>query len=428
MTSDDLGNTVDIRGLFYLRKPVSFTNCTRLMIDGGNLTWDGAQSVVIDCTNVTVNGVLQPAGDVIFGNDVRDTIVGPLGLFSMTAGGPVLTHTLSVSGVMEVRNKVSLQSPVQDDRKLATLVVHGPGGKLTLDTRNLPMVSNGNDVTGVDHSELFAEEITVNGLFDAGRLSFAKPVTQLTVGNGGNFTFDPASELGVDYLKCHGVLTSLAPINVTGNSIIRTRALLVGENGTLTLDSRALKNGAYSGVSYLVLETVTVNGTMSAGRLVNHKAPLEHGWNHLAVGPKGRLSFHPNDTFFLGYIEVAGVMESLIPITILPPPSFETNSNHFVVDTSGRVKLGIREAADLANDVRCGRLEVRSGGTIDAGYQKPTPGSQTVSPLSVFTVTTVVVDGTLQGDSLKVVATDVSVGGSITAAGGGFLSNEGPGE
>ena len=70
---------------------------------------------------------------------------------------------------------------------------------------------------------------------------------------------------------------------------------------------------------------------MSAGRLVNHKAPLEHGWNHLAVGPKGRLSFHPNDTFFLGYIEVAGVMESLIPITILPPPSFETNSNHFVV-------------------------------------------------------------------------------------------------
>ena len=429
LTSDAyMGNTVDIRGIFYLRKPVSFTNCTKLVIDGGNLTWDGTQSVVIDCTNVTVNGIMQPFGVVVFGNNVRDTLVGPLGQFSLTAGSPILTHTLSVFGVMEVRNKASLQSPVQDDKKIATLVVHGPKGKLMLDTHNLPMVNNGSDVPDADFSELFAEEITVNGLFDAGRLSFAEPVTRLTVGNGGNFTFDPVSELRVDYLTCHGVMTSLTPLSVTGNSVIQTRTLLVGENGTVTLDSRAQKNGGYLGVSYLVVETMTVNGVMNAGRLVNYKPPLEHGWNHLAVGPKGKLTFHPNDTFYLGYIEVAGVMESLIPITILPPPSFEINSNHFVVDTGGHVKLGIQEATDLANDIRCGRLEVRPGGTIDAGYQKPTPGSQTVSPLSVFTVTTVVVDGTVKGDSLKVVASDVSVGGSVTAAGGGFLSNEGPGE
>ena len=347
----------------------------------------------------------------------------------MTAGGPVLTHTLSVSGVMEVRNKVSLQSPVQDDRKLATLVVHGPGGKLTLDTRNLPMVRNGNDVAGVDHSELFAEEITVNGLFDAGRLSFAEPVTRLTVGNGGNFTFDPASELGVDYLTCHGVLTSLAPLNVTGNSVIRTRALLVGENGTLTLDSRALKNGAYSGVSYLVLETVTVNGAMSAGRAGQPQGAPEARLEPPGGGTQGKAHLPPQRHLLPRLHRSRRCHGISDPHHNPPTPVLRDQQQPF--------RCGHRWACEARHPgggrfgQRCQMWQAGSQTpeqTIDAGYQKPTPGSQTVSPLSVFTVTTVVVDGTLQGDSLKVVAADVSVGGSITAAGGGFLSNEGPGE
>ena len=423
-----MGDTVLIRGMFYLYTPVSFTNCSKLLIDGGNLTWTGHQSVVLDCTNITINGFLQPEGDVIFGRHVRDTSVGPQGRLSFTAGGPVLTRTLAVSGTMEVRNKVSLQSPVQDQRKIVSLVVHGPGGRLRLDTHHLPMINNTLDVLTLNHSELFVQDLTVNGVFDADRLAFPERVTRVTVGNGGNFTFDPASALEVDYVTSHGVMTSLTPLNMSGNSVIRTRALVVGVNGTVRLDSRAQDSGDFSGVSYLVVEVVTVDGTMHAGRLINHHPPLVHGWNHLGVGPRGSLTFYPNDTFYLGYGEVAGVMESLTPVTIRRPPAYEVNENEFVVDSTGRVKLGVREATQMTNDVQVGKLGIRTGGTLDAGYQKPTPGSLTVSPLSLFNVSVLDVNGTLQGDSLHVLSDNVTVRGAITAAGGGFLSNAGPGE
>ncbi|KAK7475580.1 hypothetical protein BaRGS_00033169, partial [Batillaria attramentaria] len=521
-----LGNVTDIRGDLHLAKPVSFQNCARLMIDGGKLTWDGNTSTTIDCTNVTINGFLQPFGDVIFGRDVRDIMVGPQGSFRFRAGGPIFTHTLSVSGVLEVKNKVILQSPVATYKRLVSLVVHGPGGKLMLDTHNEFSMDNGAEVANVDYSELYAQAITVNGLFDAQRLAFAENVSRLTVGNGGNFTFDPTTGISVDYITTHGILTSKSPLNivgntldhvyellvgengtmtldagaangevavgqselsadkitvngrfdarklaftsristltvgnggrftfdpmteisvnsitvhgvltsqlplnVTGNTLIRAREIEVGQHGTMTLDARAQARGGFSGVSYLVVETVTVGGTLNAGRLINHGPPLLHGWNTLSVGANGRFTFLPDDIFYLGYGEVAGFMESLTIITILPPPAYETNSNHFVVDTGGHVKLGVREASHLANNVTCERLEVKAGGTLDAGYQKPPPDATTVSPLSEFLITTLVVGGTLKGDSVKIVSNDVTVGsgGSISAAGGGFASNAGPG-
>ncbi|XP_076456767.1 uncharacterized protein LOC143291062 [Babylonia areolata] len=276
-----LGRTVDIRGEFYLRSPVSFTNCSRLMVDGGRVRWDGNDTVHVDCTNVTVNGLLLPGDSpLLFGSQVRDTTVGPQGSLAFVAGGPVLTDTLSVSGLLEVRNKVSLQSPVQDRKKMTVLVVHGPGGRLLLDSQGLPM-HNDTDLLDVDHSEVFVDVLTVGGLLDAGRLKFGERVTRVTVNNGGNFTWEPVNELEVDYVTAHGVLTSLTPVVVRGNSVIRTRTLLVGENGTVTLDARGLKSGGL------------VRGVVPGGGDVDGERGDEGGQARQPPAPSGARLEHP---------------------------------------------------------------------------------------------------------------------------------------
>lgn len=426
-TDTYMGRTVDIRGYFELQKPVSFQNCERLMIDGGSLIWKGSDSFIVSCMNITINGFFQPTGDIIFGRDIRDIIVGPSGRFQFSADGPIFTHTLSVSGVMEVKNKVILESPVEDDRKITVFVVHSPQGKLLLDTQNQSLKANGSVVPASLASELFADKITVNGLFDASALALPAPISSLTVGNGGNFTFDPTSELIVDVISVNGVFSSQSPLNISGASLIRTRSLTVLQNGTMTLDAAAQKKGQYSGVSYIVVEVVIVDGLFKAGKMINHKPPLVHGWNHMAV--KGQLIFYPNDTFYLGYGEVSGILESVTPITILRPPSFELNGNHFVVDSGGQVKLGIQGASDSANHIEFEHLEVKVNGLLDSGFQKATPSASTVSQISKFLVTTLLVAGTFKSDSVNIIGESVTVfaGGTITTAGGGYKSGAGPG-
>ncbi|KAL8620475.1 hypothetical protein ACOMHN_056867 [Nucella lapillus] len=422
-----LGGRVTIEGVVHLHSPVSFSNCSALTI-GGALTWSGNDSVTLDCSTVTVTGRLTPThSPLVWGRNVRHTVVGAGGRLVFRAGGPLLTHSLTVGGLLEVRNKVTLQSPVQGLSKMTALTIQGPGGKVVLDSGSLPVVGEGAALPAVNHSRIFVDVLTVGGLFQAGRLMFGERVTNVTVASGGNFTLDPANALHVDYLTCHGVLTSLTPLEVRGHSVIRTRALHVGENGTLTLDATAQARGNYSGVSALVAEVVRVEGVLSAGRLTNHLPPLQHGWNHLQVGPKGRLTFRPTDTLYLGYVEVAGLLESPTPLTIRPPPSYDVSANRVVVAAGGTVKLGTSLPSPLSNLIHCGRLHIHPGGTMDVGYQRPTPGGQTVSPASVLTVREVVVGGTLRGDVVRVVADDVSVGGQMTAVGGGHLTNKGPG-
>jgi uncharacterized membrane protein YeiH len=69
-------------------------------------------------------------------------------------------------------------------------------------------------------------------------------------------------------------------------------------------------------------------------------------------------------------------------------------------------------------------------GTLDTGFQKPPPDDDSVSPLSLFTITTLTVSGTLKGDMMQIDVDDVNIAssGSVTASGGGYISDRGLGK
>ena len=500
-----LGRVMEIRGSVQLGQPLSIRRpCDRLVIDaGGSLSWTGDAATILECANVTINGVFKPAcgGSLNLGTGVGIFMVGPSGDVKAKIAGPFITNSFSLAGSLEICNKVIFQSGNSTDGRIEVFIVHSPRGKLRLDTSGLPVILvNGTAVPTTGHSTIKAKYITVDGLLDPKLLDVGPGYEKATVGEFGNFTFTPHGDFRCHNLYVNGLMSVLTPVTMRSfeTATPNVREIEIGPKGTLILDAPSHAGRTWTGVSFIGVHTLKVGGKFLGGHF-SGRLDGTGGWDTMTITQTGSFILDPYsvDDLYLNYADINGTFQTFHQIIIRE----NTRSTVFFVGRTGKVTfdtLAVRSTRSWTNPngsalhldqvhvhgtMMAGLLTVGNqwlnfkvgptgifkyepihiwtivsseiagqvesyipmdhlralvGTTLvilptgkwDMDYQGPpaTPSSGCTN--SSISMGTVEISGKLWAGSLNILATALTVkaGGSMDVSGGGYLSGAGPGQ
>ena len=168
--------------------------------------------------------------------------------------------------------------------------------KISADIWSVGPVGHVNFINTSTYVVLQAHTVTVDGLFNPGRLSTGTGWQLLQVGPAGFFTFITNTSVIVDILDIKGTVRVNGTIKLQKRDFSGKSLITIGEGGKFILDdySPCVNRSKYTGISELLALNVTVNGIFHVGKM-----SLGPGWDNLVIGSKGDVGFIPE-----GYVKI----------------------------------------------------------------------------------------------------------------------------
>ena len=362
-----IGSDIDIRGDVSLGKHVSVVYpCTQFLIETGTLAWPTTTDIItIECEIVTINGVFSP-GTVSFGTGVGHFSVGSSGTFTLTADGPVLVDSATVSGKMYVNNMATFRSNSSGDGRIDTLSISHPTGLLQLNKDSLPAQLNGTALND-NSSTLNVKTLTIDKTFTADNINIGAGIDAIYVNLYGEWTFTPFDVFYVDTIYTNGTITSTLPLELEGIGVHKVREIKIEYGGTITLDSLVQSTKAWTGVSTVGVHEFMLYGKFYAGLLQNYIAGDE-GWDRLDIHVNGSIYFESYGPFLLEYLYTNGRFECYNAINMTSSDSPLT----IHVDNKGYIKFDSLLSSNWVDEsaVNASTLQMDSSSYWSSGNTK----------------------------------------------------------
>ena len=483
---EHLGETIEVRGTLTLGHAVSFKRpCTELLIDNGEITWDtsGRPNITMECERVVINGPFSPGG-VSFGLGIEEFSVGNSGTFTFTANGPIYMNSVSIAGTMYAQNYAEFKSLNGTGSKIDYFIIHSPNGELHLNNDNQPALDSNGTQTNTSCSMLRADNVIIDGVFEADTLEIGDGFETLTINSDGEFTFTPCNDFSIHDIYVNGTMTSTIPLTLKGTNIEKVHDLTIDTNGIVNLDNDVLSSKAWTGTSRLGIHNVEVYGTFHAGRMAN-KINSSGSWDSLSVLQGGTFNFEPDGDFVLDYMTVTGDFRSYAAINILTnrpeedliihvgstgdvrldslissnwynlssitAQTLQTDSSSYfsagdtrfdlhTLDIGGTFKAYPSQdikatsfevqstgSADISRTVNIKGLAMTIAGTLDVSYQHDPEDASLGSNATWILYDDVTVSGTFRAGSIHIESHTLTVSGTMDVSGGGYKSDQGPG-
>ena len=435
---------------------------------------------ILQVHTLTVNGFFNP-GKLSTGDGWQLLSVGPDGYFTFTTNHTVIIDTLIVAGKLQINGSINLQKRDMSGKSLINIA---QGGSFLLD--DFIPCTNRTKYSGT--SEILALNVTINGIFHAGRINIGPGWDNLIIGPKGDFAFIPGSHVKVNRVTIGGKFRTDTKVVMKSKSAVSEEIEIfhINDGGSVELNCspvignvviNASKNATTIQKNYasqIFATDVRIDGTFKARKLY-----MGLGWTRLTIGSKGSLNVHPIGWFSFDVFSVYGTLVSISDLEIegkstvkLPLLHIGTsghlkcteNKTDILVDAmlvegrfetgllaigSGMTKLNVSGVMTfnhikqflINTTIIGGTLETwtpftSSGkfmgqdltvtGTMKVNYQG-TPQQENGLTPSVFVVNRVQFIGSVYFGSLHLTSDDVTVSGLLSADYGGALANKGPG-
>lgn len=484
---EHLGQNIEIRGDVTFGHAVSFKRpCVQLLLDYGTLSWpvSASTTITLECQRVVVNGPFSP-GIIKFGQGIEDFSVGNSGTFTFAAHGPIFMNGVAVAGTMTVQNLAEFKSKNGTNNIIDYFVIHYPNGKVYLDNNNQP----GYDADGVETSAncsiLRVDHLIINGTLSAKNLDIGEGTDELNVDDRGVFTFTPCADFRIHEIYVNGTIASSTPLTLKGTSLEKVHEITIDTHGTIKLDNDVLSTKSWTGTSKIGIHSIQISGTFDAGRLENRIAE-DGAWDSLSIARGGSFNFEPDGDFLIDDMSVDGNFRAYKNINILTKRPEQDLTMHigpngdvrfdslitsgwtelstltaYQLDTytgsyfsAGDTKFDLKRmiiggtlkaypsedisatyfevtgtgSADISRTVNIDGQTMTVKGTLDVSYQHAPEVSTEGSNATYVTYDDLSVSGTFKAGSLHLESKILTVSGSIDVSGGGYLSDQGPGE
>lgn len=174
---------VSSAGIVESTRPLSILS-DQFEILNGEFLWPGTTNSNFEASSASVNGVFQPGQAVSLSGGFHDFVVGEQGDIEMN----ILTEEFKVdhfimNGEMRINKDITFIG--WSDEKINNFTT-GAGSDLILtDTGSGPGVP----------CQLYADSVTIGGVFTGSEIEFVSPMTSLMVTSTGDFTFTSVGEL-----------------------------------------------------------------------------------------------------------------------------------------------------------------------------------------------------------------------------------------
>ena len=488
---EHLGENIEIRGAVTLGHAVSFKRpCEQLLIDLGKLSWlvTASTNITMECKRVVINGVFSP-GAVSFGEGIEEFTVGNNGIFTITAYGPIFMNGISIAGTWNIQNLGELKSKNGTNSIIDYVVIYSPKGKMYMNRGNKPEYDSDGVETNANCSILRADHLIINGVLSANTLDIGEGTEELYIDDHGDFTFRPCDDFKIHEIYTNGSMKSDTPLTLKGTNLERVHDFIIDTHGSVAFDNDVVSAGSktWTGTSHLGAHNIEIAGTFNAGRLENRIAEEADGsWDSLSILKGGKFYFEPENDFAVDYMSLNGIFHAYKNLNILTyrpeqdlvisigstgdvrfdslltngwqelstvtAKSLTTSANSFwsVGDTTFDIKsmiIGGTLKAHPSEDISATYFEVTSTGNVDisntvnisgqamvirgildVSYQHDPENGTAGSKATEVIYDDITVSGTFKAASLYVESDTLTVSGTIDVSGGGYLSDQGPGQ
>ena len=268
--------------------------------------------IVLQAHTLTINGYFNP-GHISTGTGWQLLQIGPSGVFTFVSNSSVIIDILNIAGVLRINGTINLQTRDYAGNSLITVQ---EGGSFVLDE----FVPCSNRTKYTRTSEILALNVTVNGVFHAGRISEGPGWDRVTVGPRGDFAFIPGGHINVDRVFIDGKFRTDTMVVLKGKTGLseEIETLRVNDGGYLELNcapevtsapiSNTSTNSSQSAedhASQLFAKAVDIDGSF-----ISRKLYIGRGWDSLDIGLKGNFTVHPIGWFSFNRFNLLGKMTS----------------------------------------------------------------------------------------------------------------------
>ena len=254
----------------------------------------GNDVMTLDTNKLQVDGSLS--GDMTSLNNFEILRIGKEGKiqFKPTSGGERLGFDIEIHGELNLGRALSISHPCDS-------FVIKSGGTVSFSTN--------------DQFKFECTSVLIDGTFaPPGRINFGEGTKDFNIGNLGNFTFTPASDLLIDNLIVHGFMHSKTQATLRGKLRDNIHFLTVGETGELMLDTQSQDKRDWNISSEIGVHTCNIHGKLFAGLLKTEVGG--GGWDYLFVNDTGSMIFEPESPFLCNHIVVHGTLETIKPVIL----------------------------------------------------------------------------------------------------------------
>ena len=375
-------DTIEISGNLQVLSVANISGLTKArtgtinLASGGMFTLNSQKDTgisIIRASNVEVNGTFL--GGRISPVEGWDRVsVGPQGNLNLELTEELRTDKITVSGILEVTNNVSVRGYTSD--RINKVLINS-GGSLILNSQRV----------GISYLRIL--EVEINGRFLAGKASTVEGWNRLDVQPQGNMNIYFIGDFMVDDLEVSGTLEVTNNVSIRGYTKQRTSRVVINTGGSLTLNSQ--KNGT----SYLRMSIVEINGKFFIG-----DASTMEGWDHLMVKPEGVMKIKLIGDFQVDRLEVSGNIE--IENSVIIRGFSESRTRDLVINNGGSITLDSQKTSEVSiirvynvtinGQFRAGIVSPGQGWNIfSIGLQ----GSMTIAFHDALRVDNVIISGNL---------------------------------
>lgn len=285
--SAKLGNSIIIEGTLKLGRVISFTDpCKLFVIDGGVLEMKGSEPFEISCDNVTINAKFTPRNDLSLKN-IKYFRVGKMGDLIFQPGSDFQSDVAIIDGRFKPLQQITISGK---QFRVGQTGAVDLAGILSFDSKRNTHYADCRNSSVID-----VLHIEVNGTFDAKTLILKQNMKWFAIGDQGNLTLYPCTNLLSDFIDINGTLVSLRNMNIKGINIH------IGPRGVLNVNFQRSPAQNSEGCQVTTVEMshlIRIKGTLNAGSINMTSAYLNvsssgridvTGGGHLSGKGKGKL-------------------------------------------------------------------------------------------------------------------------------------------
>ena len=475
----DLSNFVCNGSMVFSGNLQIVTNTFDIGPTGKVLFTNKTSATVLQAHTIYVEGVFSP-GLLSTGSGWQLLSIGPLGDFKFSTNNTVVIDILKIAGKLAIGGPIKLQKRDYSGKSLISIE---SGGSFILD--NYSPCVNGTKFNGT--SEILALNVTINGVFYAGRMNIGVGWDNLVVGSRGDLAFIPSGHVKIDQISVSGKLRTDTKVVIQSKAAgsEEMRKFHVNQGGLvqfncapltsyIELNSSQNSTELRSTASQLFAKDVDIKGMFNADRLY-----MGLGWDRLYIGAQGSFTVYPIGWYSFDYCTIDGKFTSLSHLEIegksakklpllrvgttghlksvtnntdilvehlLVEGTFETGllsigTGLIHMNVTGSMTFNQTKQFLVNTTVISGSLQTwmpftSSGkfigqslvvtGTVKVDYEG-VPQQSAGLTSSMFIVNNVTVSGSMLVGSLHLASDNVMISGVLSGSYGGALANKGPG-